>query len=82
MNLLHEKIDILCEKLQLLGISHNYLKISDEAAQEESTFTSFLEKILTAEWKMRQTRRQTALTQFAGFPTVKTLDDFDCQATA
>jgi DNA replication protein DnaC len=77
MNLQHEKIDILCEKLQLLGISRNYLKISDESAKEESTYASFLEKILDAEWKMRQTRRQTTLTRLAGFPIVKTLDDFD-----
>jgi meiotically up-regulated gene 157 (Mug157) protein len=63
MNLQHEKIDSLCEKLQLLGICHNYLKISDESAKEESTYTSFLEKILEAEWKTRQKRRQTTLTR-------------------
>lgn len=77
MNLLHEKIENLCEKLQLQGVSQDYLKLSDEAAKEESTFTTFLEKVLDAEWKMRNARKQRTLTRFAGFPTIKTLDDFD-----
>lgn len=36
-----------------------------------------MEKILDAELKARQSRRQRALTRFAGFPIIKTLDDFD-----
>lgn len=77
MNLQHEKIDSLCAKLQLQGISQSYLKLSDEAAKEESTFTTFLERVLDSEWKMRNTRKQRTLTRFAGFPAIKTLDDFD-----
>jgi len=45
MNLQHEKIDALCDKLQLQGISQNYLKISAEAAKEETTFAAFLESV-------------------------------------
>lgn len=77
MNLQHEKIEMLCEKLQLPGVLTNYLQLSEEAAKKESTFASFLERLLNEEWKSRQGRRQRMLTRFAGFPAIKTLDDFD-----
>ena len=77
MNLQHEKIEALCEQLQLLGISQNYLKICEEAAKEEYTFAGVLEKLLDIEWKTRQVRKKTTLTRLAGFPTIKTLDNFD-----
>jgi DNA replication protein DnaC len=77
MNLQHEKIDALCDKLQLQGISQNYLKISAEAAKEETTFAAFLEKLLEVEWQMRNVRKRRTLTRFAGCPAIKTLDDFD-----
>ncbi|MBW8308940.1 MAG: ATP-binding protein, partial [Candidatus Paracaedibacteraceae bacterium] len=37
----------------------------------------FLEHLLRAEVTERQSRTQAILTQMAGFPVIKTLDDFD-----
>lgn len=77
MNLQQEKIENLCEKLQLIGIENHFQNLAAEAAKKEQTFTDFLEKILEAELLARQKRRQTTLTRFAGFPAIKTIDAFD-----
>jgi hypothetical protein len=73
MNLQHQRLQELCESLRLISVAHGYSDVSQEAAQNQISYTDFLEKILTTEIRERQSRSQTMLTKLAGFPAFKTL---------
>ena len=44
---------------------HGYSDLTQEAAQNQMSYTDFLEKILTTEIRERQSRSQTMLTKLA-----------------
>lgn len=77
MNLQNEKIQYLCERLNLLGILENYTIIAQEFAKKDGTYTSFLEKILQAEQNVRESKSRSMAIRMAGFPAIKTLDEFN-----
>lgn len=77
MNTQHERIEDLCEKLKLIGIDNQFQFLAAEAVKEGKSYVDFLEQVLKSEYLARQTRRQNTLTRFAGFPTIKTLEQFD-----
>lgn len=77
MNLQHERMLSLCEMLNLPFIAQGYPIATQEAAQQETAYSDFLEGLLKAEAVGRNVRKQTMLTRLAGFPAIKTLDDFD-----
>lgn len=77
MNLQHERMLTLCELLNLPFIAQAYPVVTQEAAQQEMAYSDFLEGLLKAEAAGRNVRKQTLLTRLAGFPAIKTLDDFD-----
>jgi DNA replication protein DnaC len=73
----HSRIALLCEQLKLKSVTENYAGLAQEAATADSSFSDFLERILETEYAVRQVRSRTILTKMAGFPRIKTLDDFD-----
>lgn len=77
MNLQQEKILELCQQLNLEGIQEEYTAICQSCAKEELSFTDCLEKLLKAETASRSVKTKKMMTQMAGFPKIKTLDDFD-----
>lgn len=77
MNLQHERMLTLCETLNLPFIAQAYPIATQDAAQQETAYSDFLEGLLKAEAVGRNVRKQTMLTRLAGFPAIKTLDDFD-----
>lgn len=77
MNLQYERMQSLCETLNLPFIAQGYAVASQEAAEQETAYSDFLEGLLKAEAAGRQVRKQSMLTRLAGFPAIKTLDDFD-----
>lgn len=77
MNLQLERISGLANELKLVSIDDNATELTQQAAKEEWDYLSFLEKVLTAELDTRAVRRQSMYTRMAGFPSIKTLDDFD-----
>lgn len=77
MNLQHERLLSLCETLSLPFIAQGYASASQEAAKQETAYSDFLEGLLRTEAAGRQIRKQSMLTRLAGFPAIKTLDDFD-----
>ena len=77
MNLQHERLVSLCETLSLPFIAQSYASASQEAAKQETAYSDFLEGLLRTEAAGRQVRKQSMLTRLAGFPAIKTLDDFD-----
>ena len=77
MNLQHERLQILCEGLNLPAIAQGYAAAAQQAAANQTAYSDFLEGLLKAEAASRQVRKQTMLTRLAGFPALKTLEDFD-----
>ena len=77
MNLQHERMCSLCESLSLPFVAQAYPVAAQDAAQRETPYSDFLEGLLKAEAAGRNVRKQNMLTRLAGFPAIKTLDDFD-----
>ena len=77
MNLQHERIANLCAELRLERIAAEYPALAQKAAEEEASFTEFLERLLAHEAGFRQERCRQTLTRMASFPGLKTLEDFD-----
>jgi DNA replication protein DnaC len=73
----HERIQHLCRELHLNSISHHYGAVFQRAASQDLSYIDVLEELLELEAKDRLCRTQTLLTRMAGFPAIKTLDDFD-----
>lgn len=77
MNLQHERMLMLCELLNLPFVAQAYPVAAQDAAQREAPYSDFLESLLKAEAAGRNVRKQNLLTRLAGFPAIKTLEDFD-----
>jgi DNA replication protein DnaC len=77
MNLQHERIRELCEALSLPFIAQGYPAAAQRAAQQQSAYSDFLESLLRMETAGRTVRKQNLFTRLAGFPAIKTLEDFD-----
>lgn len=73
----HERINHLCEQLNLSTIAQCYSSDAQEAAEKKSSYSDFLEGVLGAELSSKQARSRATLTKMAGFPMVKTMDDFN-----
>ncbi|MGV3346954.1 IS21-like element helper ATPase IstB [Bordetella sp. LUAb4] len=77
MNLQHERIDAHCQSLKLEGMMQCYRTVATDAATKDRSFLDFLEHTLAYERDTRQVRSRQTLVRMAGFPTIKTLDDYD-----
>ena len=74
----HERIATLAGELRLTALPDLYGPIAQDAAkQEETSYADFLEQILRAERDARRVRSAGMLTRTAGFPAIKTLEDYD-----
>jgi len=76
MNLQHERINTLCECLNLPFVAQAVGVLAQQAARDEMPYSDFLEALLKEEAAGRNARKQSTMTRLAGFPTVKTLDQF------
>jgi DNA replication protein DnaC len=77
MNIQQERINDLCVGLNLPHVAQSYASAAQEAAKQEMAYSDFLEHLLKAEASGRRVRQQSMLTRMAGFPAIKTLEDFD-----
>lgn len=77
MTLQSQRIQSLCEQLQLLSILDNYSELAQLAVSQEQTYLDFLEQVLQQEQQMRHQRSRRTLARMAGFPAIKTLDQYD-----
>jgi DNA replication protein DnaC len=71
------KIEDLCERLALGTMATQLPLVAEDAARAGLSFQDFFEKLLQAEHRERQERSRTLLTRTAGFPSIKTLDQYD-----
>lgn len=77
MNLQQERIQVACDTLKLGTVSNEWPALADSLSAKEGTFADFLEKLLNLELQARARRTQETLLKFAGFPALKSFDDFD-----
>jgi DNA replication protein DnaC len=77
MELQSEKIKNLCNTLSLTTLAEEYSTLTQAAADKNMSYSDFLEGILNRELQSRHRRREQMLLRMAGFPAIKTLDDFD-----
>jgi DNA replication protein DnaC len=77
MNLQLSRIAELTNELQLPGVDANASDLAQQAAKQEWDYLTFLEQILQCEKRSRHQRKQHMFTRMAGFPSLKTLEDFD-----
>ena len=75
--LLHEQIADLCDRLKLQAVADQYEEWAQQAVNNEDSYIDFLARILKAEHEARQARSRQVLVKMAGFPTIKTLDEYD-----
>jgi DNA replication protein DnaC len=73
MSLQSQRVQDLCESLALLGLEAEYGALSQAAAEQESSYTDYLEQCLKSEKQSRLQRTQTMLLKMAGFPAIKQL---------
>ncbi len=77
MNLQSDRIATLCEDLKLHGMAESFPVLASKAADTEQSFVDFLEETLIAERDCRRARSATTLIRMAGFPTIKTMEEYD-----
>jgi len=78
---LNEKIEGLCKELQLPTVNEMHHELNNRAAKEGWKFSEYLLEILKLEADKRAKRSRATLTKMAGFPTIKTLEQFDFDFT-
>lgn len=73
----HDRIAALCEELKLASLAEQYGAVAQASAQKEASFADFLEDLLRSEREARRARSREMLGRTAGFPAIKTLEDYD-----
>ena len=71
------RIISLCERLKLDEMKVNFMHLAQEAVKHQKSFSDYFESLLQVEAQGRQTRTQHMLVKMAGFPGIKTVDDYD-----
>lgn len=77
MNLQQERIAQLCQQLKLESVATQYPTLAQEAVRNELPYSDFLERLLERESGIRLERTRETMLRMAGFPAVKTLEDYD-----
>ncbi len=78
---LNENIENFCKELQLPMLNDHHHELSNRAAKEGWKYSEYLYEILKLESDNRAVRSRATLTKLAGFPTIKTLEQFDFDFT-
>ena len=77
-DLQHQRIAALAGELRLGALADLYGAVAQDAAKSDSvSYADFLERVLRAERDARRVRSAEMLTRTAGFPALKTLEDYD-----
>jgi len=78
---LNTNIENICKELQLPMFQEMHHELSNRAAKEGWKYSEYLYEILKVEADNRAKRSRATLTKMAGFPTIKTLEQFDFDFT-
>ena len=78
---INKQIELLCKELQLPMLNDHHHELSNRAAKEGWKYSEYLYENLKIEADNRASRSRATLTKMAGFPTIKTLEQFDFDFT-
>jgi DNA replication protein DnaC len=70
-------LDQTLRRLHLPAVRQQYQELADQAVAENWSYPEYLERLAQAEVVRRQERRLAQATHRAGFPFLKTLEEFD-----
>jgi DNA replication protein DnaC len=73
----HDRIVALCAELKLVAVPSLYGAAAQNAAAHETSYSDFLEETLKGEIETRRQRSRDMQARVAGFPVIKTLDQYD-----
>ena len=77
MKIQHERVVELCNELRLGGVAAQYSALAQKAAEKHTSFSDFVEELLSAERASRRAGAREMFARIAGFPAIKTLDQYD-----
>ncbi len=77
MSLQSDRLVDLCNELKLAGLAESFSELATRAVEAEQSFLDFLEEALVTERDCRRVRSAATLVRMAGFPAVKTLEEYD-----
>lgn len=72
-----ERIGDLCQKMAMGTLATHLAHAAEEAVRKDWSYQEFFERILQAEHRERQERSRVQLTKTAGFPAIKTIEQYD-----
>lgn len=78
---LNARIDAACAELKLSTVAQLYPEICERAVRQGTSVREVLCELLVAELEQRTGRRVQRFLKEAGFPRIKTFDDFDFAKT-
>lgn len=73
----HARIAALCGELRLGAVPDLYGAAAQAAVANDTSYAEFLEAVLRGELETRRARNREMQARVAGFPAVKTLDQYD-----
>lgn len=77
MSLQSDRVAELCNELKLTGLAESFPALATQAVETDQSFLGFLEEALVTERDCRRVRSAATLVRMAGFPAVKTLEEYD-----
>ncbi|AOK28618.1 transposase [Burkholderia singularis] len=77
MDIQHERILEACRQLRIDTMGEQYSMLATRAAANQLTFADFFEALLKSAMDAKHTRTKSMLLRTAGFPVLKTLEEFD-----
>jgi DNA replication protein DnaC len=72
-----DELDVMLKRLHLASTRRIWRQLVQRAEKEDWSYRDFLALLVTEEIAQRQQTRLGRLSRWAGFPFLKTLDDFD-----
>lgn len=72
-----ERISNLCQNLAMGTLATHLGHTAEEAVRKDWSYQEFFERMLQAEHRERQERSRVQLTKTAGFPAIKTIEQYD-----
>lgn len=72
-----ERINDLCQNLAMGTLATHLAHNAEEAVRRDWSYQEFFERMLQAEHRERQERSRVQLTKTAGFPAIKTIEQYD-----
>lgn len=72
-----DPLDAALRRLHLPAVRQQYPELAAQAVAENWSYPEYLERLAQAELVRRQERRLAQATRRAGFPFLKTLEEFD-----